>query len=102
MRSALPSQDLGELEHVARAEEVIDLGHLRAELGRVALREAARDDELLAGAELLQLGHLEDRVDRLLLGLADEAARVDDDDLGLVGLGRQLEVAGLPPGRRRP
>ena len=51
---------------------------------RVALREAAGDDELLAGAVLLHLGELEDRLDRLLLRLADEAARVDDDDLGVV------------------
>ena len=79
-------EDALELEHVARAEEVVDLGHLRGELAGVPLREAAADDELLAGPDALVLGELEDRVDRLLLRLADEAAGVDDDDLGLVRL----------------
>ena len=86
MRVGLAAEDLGELHHVARAEEVVDLGHLLGELARVALRQAPGDDELLAGADLLVLGELEDGVDRLLLRLADEAARVDDDDLGLVRL----------------
>src|SRR5206468_2542792 len=39
---------------------------------------------------LLVLGHLEDGVDRLLLGFADEAAGVDDDDLG--GLWRLYQL----------
>ena len=50
MRSALPSSTLASFEHVARAEEVVDLGHLARELVRVALREASRDDEPLARA----------------------------------------------------
>src|SRR5690606_36687352 len=57
----------------------------------------ARDHELLAGADLLELGHLEDGLDRLALRLADEAARVDHDDLGFVGLRREL-VARAAPG----
>ena len=44
------AQHGAELEHVARAEEVIDLGHLLGELLGVALREAAGDHELLAAA----------------------------------------------------
>ncbi len=89
-------EDVPELEHVARPEEVVDLGHLLGELPGVALREAPGDDELLAGADALVLGELEDRVDRLLLRLADEAARVDDDDLGVVGL---LDDAPAVPAR---
>ena len=61
---------------------MIDLGHLARELVRVALREAPRDDEALAAAVGLVARHLEDGVDRLLLRLADEAAGVDDDDVG--------------------
>ena len=38
-------EDRAELAHVARAEEVVDLGHLERELFGVALREAAGDDE---------------------------------------------------------
>jgi hypothetical protein len=36
------------------------------------------------------LDHLEDGVDGLLLGGVDEAAGVDDDDLGVFGAGGQL------------
>ena len=81
-----------ELEHVARAEEVIDLGQVRRELFRVALREAAGDDELLARARVFVAGHLEDGVDRLLLGLVDEAAGVDDDHRCVFGV-RHVTVA---------
>ena len=69
-----------------RGEDVIDLGHLGRDLARVALREAPRDDELLEATALLEARHLEDRVDALFLRLTDEAARVDDDHLRLVGL----------------
>ncbi len=41
--------------------------------------------ELSRGA-LLVLGHLEDRVDALLLRGVDERARVDHDDVGALGL----------------
>ena len=34
---------------------------------------------------LLVLGHLEDRVDALLFGRVDERARVDHDDVGVIG-----------------
>jgi hypothetical protein len=64
---------------------VIHFGHFGGELAGVALREAPRDDELLARPPLLVGRHLEDRLDRLLLGLADEPARIDDDDLGVFG-----------------
>jgi len=46
-----------------------------------------------AAPALLQLGHLQDGVDRLLLRLADEAAGVDDDHLGL-GRVRDVGEAG--------
>ena len=75
-------EDLLELEHVARAEEVVDLAHLLGQLARVALRQAPGDDQPLAHPVLLHLGHLEDGGDGLLLRLADEAAGVDHDHLG--------------------
>ena len=81
---------VGDGADLVGAEEVVDLGHLVGQLARVALREAARDDQALAAAGLLVARHLEDRVDRLLLGLADEAAGVDDDDLGVLGRGDDL------------
>ena len=71
------------------ADELVDLGHLGRQLLRVALRQAAGDDQPLARPRLLVAGHLQDRVDRLLLRLADEAAGVDDDDVGGLGRGDQ-------------
>ena len=41
-------------------------------------------------AVALELRHLEDGVDRFFLGVVDEGARVDDDDVGVRGVGRDL------------
>jgi hypothetical protein len=76
-------QHLAELQHVARAEQVIDLGQLVRELVRMTLTQATGHDELLAAAFFLVACQIEDRVDRLLARRVDEAAGVDDDDLGV-------------------
>src|SRR5574340_235094 len=47
------AEHIAQTEHVARSEEVIDLGQLRSEFVRVPLRKATRNDELLAGATFL-------------------------------------------------
>ncbi len=96
--------------HVAvgvEAEHGVGLGQLVGELLAVALGEAAdRDDLLRAAAVALEVGGLEQRVDGVLLGLLDEAARVDDGD---VGLGRVVDetpslrrAAVRPAPRSRP
>ncbi len=59
---------------------MVHLGKLTRELLRVTLRQAARHDELLAGAACLVGTHLENRLYGLLLGRSDEPAGVDDDD----------------------
>ena len=41
------------------------------------------------------LDHLEDGVDGLLLGGVDEAAGVDDEDLGVFGAGGELGAAAM-------
>ena len=64
------------------AEDRIDLGHLLADGFRVALGEAARRHQQAAHAGLLVLRHFKEGGDGLLLGGLDEAAGVDDDDLG--------------------
>ncbi len=66
------------------AERGVDLRDLLAQLGVVALREAAGDDQSLRPAQLLLAGHLQDRVHRLLLGAVDEGAGVDHDHVGLL------------------
>ena len=40
-------------------------------------------------------GHLQYRVDRLLLGRVDEAAGVDDEDLGLFGMGGEASAGAV-------
>ena len=76
------------------ADDRVHFGHFRANVAAVALDQAAGDDQALRAAGLLVLGHLEDGVDRFLLGGVDEAARVDDDDVGLLRVRRQLVAAG--------
>ena len=77
---------------LAGADDCVDLGDVLLDLVAVALDQAAGDDEALgfAAVLLLVLDHLEDGVDGLLLGGVDEAAGVDDEDLGVFGVGGEL------------
>src|SRR5205085_5691157 len=60
-------------------------------VGPVLLDHAAADDQPL-DALPLALGNFEDGVDRLLFGGVDEAARVHDDDVGLIEVVRDRDV----------
>ena len=60
------------------------------QLVAIALGQAAGHDQPLAGAVLLVPRHLENRVDRFLLGRVDERAGVDDEHVGLRRVLRQL------------
>ena len=75
-------------ELVAEAGHEVDLGEGVAQLVAVALGHAAGDDE--AGAGAAALGQHQDGVDRLLAGGLDEGARVDDDEVGAVGVSSAL------------
>jgi hypothetical protein len=74
------------------AEDGVGLGQLLGELLAVPLGQAADRDDLRAG-----VGGAEQRVDRVLLGALDEAAGVDDDDVGALLLVDELQPA---PSRR--
>jgi len=76
----------------AGADYGVYFGDVLLNLVAVALDEAAGYDDALGFATvlLLVLDHLEDGVDGLLLGGVDEAAGVDDDDLGVFGAGGEL------------
>ena len=72
------------------ADERVDFRQICLDIAAVALHQAAGDDQLLRAAGLLVLGHLENGVDGFLLGGVDETAGVDDEDVGLVGMGSQF------------
>ncbi len=75
----LPPQVLVEqfddARRVGGADEQVDLGEFRRQFVPVALGKAAAHHQQLAAAAALPVGHLEDGVDRLFLGLADEGSR---------------------------
>ena len=81
---------------LAGADDRVDFGNVAADLVAVALHEAAGDDQLAALCRHSHLvpRHLQDRVDRLLLGRVDEAACVDDQNLGVLG-----RAVSRPPAR---
>jgi hypothetical protein len=77
---------------LAGADDGVDLWDILLNLVTVAFNQAAGDDDALglAAILLLVLDHFEDRVDRLLFGRVDEAAGVNDDDLGVFSIRRQF------------
>src|SRR5438105_5681126 len=74
------------------AEEEVDLGQCLDELLLVALHHAPNADDGPAGARLLETSRLDQCVDRLFLGGVDEPTSVDDDDLRLVEVRRELRT----------
>jgi hypothetical protein len=79
-----------DLRHFTGPQHRVNLRNLRHQLATVTLSHATGDDEPLALAGLLQLGHLEDGVNRFLLGLVDERAGIDDEDVGILRIAGQL------------
>src|SRR5439155_14001084 len=71
-------------------------GNLGLQLIAISFRQTACDDELLARAALLVLGHLQNRVDGLLFGGIDERAGIDHEHVGARCIVRDLvpRVAG--------
>ena len=78
----------------AGADYGVYFGDVLLDFVAVALDEAAGYDDALGfssvGSADFVLDHLEDGVDGLLLGGVDEAAGVDDDDLGVFGARGEL------------
>ena len=70
---------------LAGADHGIDFRDALDDFVAVAFDEASGDDQFLRRAGGFEARHLEDGVDGLLLGGVDEAAGVDDEDLGLFG-----------------
>jgi hypothetical protein len=80
----------------------VGLGQLRRELLAVPLGQAPDGHDGLGarpGLRVLEVGGLQQRVDRVLLGLLHEAAGVDDRDVGVLGVVDEVPALGLePPG----
>ena len=53
----------------------------------VALRQTTADDQQLAAPVGFMVGHLQDGIDRFFLGVVDECAGVDDNNVGLTFVG---------------
>ncbi len=79
--------------------EDVDLGQRGAQFGGMARDQAAVGCHLRA-ARVGRLGGVEQDVDRLGLGGVDEAAGVDEDEVG--GAGRGRPVAGTRQRRPKP
>ena len=86
------------LLQLAGADDGVDFRNVLLDFVAIAFDQAAGDDQLLRAAGSLVLRHLQDGVDRLLLGSVDERAGVDDDDVGVFGAG----VIWAPPCASRP
>ncbi len=84
--------DVARVGDLVEADECIDFGHLACEFLGKTLRHAAAHDQLLAGffAQAALLVRVEDCVDGFLLRGVDERAGVDDEHVGLVGVGRDF------------
>ena len=99
----LPRDDRAQLGRdvgvVVEAEHCVRLGQRLGEVLAVALGQAADGDDRLGPAPVpggrLQVGRLEQGVDGVLLGRLDEAAGVDHDGVGVLGVLDQDEPAGL-------
>ena len=82
------------LVQFAGANHCVHLRNVLLDLMPVALHQAAGDDELLGPAALFEARHLQNRVDRLLLGAVDERAGVHHDDIGVLRPARNLRAGG--------
>ena len=67
----------------AGAEEFVHFGQFGTQLVGIAFRETADDEQPFDLSGVFGRGRPQDHVDRLLLGVADETAGVDHDDLGV-------------------
>ncbi len=95
LRTVLGAQGAGDARPVLHAEELVHLRKLGPQLVGIALREASDDEQPLDPPGLLGRRSPQDHVDRLLLGIADESARVDYHHLGIGAIAvRRHSVAG--------
>ncbi len=82
---------LGELGHevmqVREPQKEVDLGNLVLQFLLISLDQAPDGHDRFDVAFLLELSGAQDRVDRFLLGGVDEAAGIDENDVGVRQIG---------------
>ena len=71
-------------------QQRVDLGQFLEDLLAVSLGNTARDDDRLQIVVLFQPGNIQNVVDRLLLGALDKRTGIDDHNIRLRLLGRDL------------
>ena len=86
----LPGHEAREAFDLSSSVDRVDLRNLLLQLIAIALGHAAGDDQLAAGNLLFELGHLQNGVDRFLLGAIDKGAGVHDLHVGLRRVGGNL------------
>ncbi len=84
--------DIGDRALTGEADDGVGFWQCRRQLVAVALGHAAGDDQLRIGA--LRVGEGERDVDRLLTRGFDERARVDDDEIRILGRHGRRETVG--------
>ena len=78
-------------------EDGVGVRELVGQLLAIPLGQASDGDDLLGAAVLLEIGSLEQGVDRVLLRLLDEATGVDDGHIGLGSVVDEGPALGLQP-----
>ena len=81
--------DLGDFLSAENSDNVVNVRDLTKKLLALALRQAPRDDDCPDFALRFQRQHFADTGHRFLPRRFDKAARVDNDDIGPVGVGHQ-------------
>jgi hypothetical protein len=94
-----PGEQAGCVAQVVGAEHDVDVARTRHDRVTVLLREAATDGDLQVGAELLERLERPEMAVELLVRVLPDAARVQDDDIGVLeAAGRFHPVGGEHPG----
>jgi hypothetical protein len=79
---------------LVRPDNSVHLGHILLDIAPIALNKTARHHETLRVADLLVFGHLQNRVNRFPFGRIDKTAGIDDQNICLIGMGRQFVAMG--------
>ncbi len=78
--------DAGDVPEFAGSYHAVQFRQFFQKIALIALRQAAGGNEDAADSVLFELAMFENRVDGFLFRFFNEAAGIDDDDLGFLGI----------------